>query len=226
MREWAREGFGGRAQVCYSAIAMTWNLPMIRSTTAAFAALYLLAAAVPAFAETDAQKQAEAQADAQEKAKRAEADKEAAAKAPPPAIPGAVSAGEAAPPSKNVAEMSPNDALFDAINRGDSAGARDAISRGAQLDARNVLGQTPTDAAIEADRNDITFMLLSLRGAVGNGTRPHVTPASMQVASEAHGHLHGARHGKAASRALTIRASAPAVPNPGTPNPAAGFNGF
>jgi hypothetical protein len=204
---------------------MTRMSPMRRCTTAAFAALYLLAAGVPAYAETDAQKEAEAQADAQEKAKRAETEKEAAAKAPPPAIPGAVSSGEAAPPSRNAAEMSPNDALFDAINRGDSAGARDAISRGAQLDARNVLGQTPTDAAIEADRNDITFMLLSLRGAVSSGTRPRVTQAAMQVPDSAgRGRHHGnAAHGRvAASGAVT----AAAVPNPGTPNPAVGFNGF
>jgi hypothetical protein len=204
---------------------MTRVSPMLRSTTAAFAALYLLTAAIPAYAETDAQKEAEAQADAQEKAKRAETEKEAAAKAPPPAIPGAVSSGEAAPASKNAAEMSPNDALFDAINRGDSAGARDAVSRGAQLDARNVLGQTPTDAAIEADRNDITFMLLSLRGAVSSGTRPHVTQAAMQV-PESTGH---SRHRTAMAHGKPSKASAmttASMPNPGTPNPAVGFNGF
>ncbi len=199
---------------------------MLRTTTAAFAALYLLAAAVPAYAETDSQKEAEAQADAQEKAKRAEAEKEAAEKAPPPAIPGAVSSGEAAPPSKNAAEMSPNDALFDAINRGDSAGARDAISRGAQLDAHNVLGQTPTDAAIEADRNDITFMLLSLRGAVSSGTRPHVSQAAMEMPeTTGRGRHHGATTPGKRSHASAMAQAAP-MSNPGTPNPAVGFNGF
>jgi hypothetical protein len=138
----------------------------------------------------------------------------AAAKAPPPAIPGAESSGEAAAPTKNVAEMSPNDALFDAINRGDAAGARDAISRGAQLDARNVLGQTPTDAAIEANRNDITFLLLSMRGTVSTGTRPRV----VQVSAPAQ------RHHRAMTHATRMAESAPA--DPGRPNPSVGFTGF
>jgi hypothetical protein len=197
---------------------------MIRLRFAALAAVYVLAAAVPAFAETDAQKQAEAQADAQEAAKRAEAAKEAAAKAPPPAIPGAVSSGTPAPPSKNVAEMSPNDALFDAINRGDAAGARDAISRGAQLEAHNVLGQTPTDAAIEANRNDITFMLLSLRGAVGNSSRPHVVTATARSPATTKA---SPRHRQGANVTLAhATTAAPVAENPGTPNPAVGFNGF
>ena len=199
---------------------------MIRSS-AAFAAILggvlLTVHAAPAFAETQAQQEAEAQADAQEKAKRAADAKDAAAKAPPPAIPGAVSDGEAAPPSKNVAEMSPNDALFDAINRGDSAGARDAVSRGAQLEAHTVLGQTPIDAAIEANRNDITFMLMSLRGAVGSGGRPHVVPAASQGPAE----LPGGRHHRAAhiTRVAAETAAAPAA-DPGRPIPAVGFNGF
>ena len=185
------------------------------------AGLLLSMNAAPAFAESDAQKQAEAEADAQEKAKRAEAAKEAAAKAPPPAIPGAESAGEPAPPSKNVSEMSPNDALFDAINRGDAGGARDAISRGAQLDSHNVLGQTPMDAAIEANRNDITFMLLSLRGAVSNGNRPHVVQAAVHASPAL-----AASRRHHVPRAGTQIAAAPAVADPGRPNPAVGFNGF
>ncbi len=190
--------------------------------SAALAALYLASAALPAYAETQAQKEAEAQADAQERAKRAEQEKEAAAKAPPPAIPGAVSAGEAAPASKNAAEMSPNDALFDAINRGDAGGARDAISRGAQLDAHNVLGQTPTDAAIEANRNDITFLLLSMRGAVGNGGRPHATRVAAAQAAPAMGSM---RHHTAA-HVTRVVAQSQVVADPGRPNPAVGFNGF
>ena len=198
---------------------------MIRlaAASAVLAALYLTAAAVPAFAETQAQKEAEAQADAQERAKRAEQEKDAAAKAPPPAIPGAVSAGEAAPASKNVGEMSPNDALFDAINRGDAGGARDAISRGAQLDAHNVLGQTPTDAAIEANRNDITFLLLSMRGAVGGGNRPHVTRVS---ARSVQAPVKGSAHRRTTAHVTQVAAQTPVVADPGRPNPAVGFNGF
>ena len=190
------------------------------SASAALAAFYLLTATAPAYAETQAQKEAEAQADAQERAKRAEQEKEAAAKAPPPAIPGAVSAGEAAPASKNAGEMSPNDALFDSINRGDAAGARDAISRGAQLEAHNVLGQTPTDAAIEANRNDITFLLLSLRGAVGGGGRPHVTRVAAAPLAK------GAARHRAVAHVTRVAARTPVVADAGRPNPAVGFNGF
>jgi hypothetical protein len=182
------------------------------------AAAYLTVAFAPAFAETQLEQQADAQADAEEKAKRAEAEKEEKAKAPPAAIPGAVPNGEPAPPSKNVAEMSPNDALFDAINRGDSAAARDAMNRGAQLDAKNVLGQSPIDAAIEANRNDITFMLLSLRGAVGGGQRPSrlAANATAQAASA---------KGRGKVSQAVVQTPAP-VADRGTPNPAVGFTGF
>jgi len=181
----------------------------------ALAALYFAMTIVaPAFAETDQQKQAEALADAQEAAKRAEAAKEDAAKAPPPAIPGAVSSGTPAPALKSVSDMSPNDALFDAINRGDAGGARDAMNRGAQLDAKNVLGQTPLDAAIEANRNDITFMLLSLRGStLGAVLRPH--PTLVAAGSGVH-HAHG--------QPVVAHLARPS--DPGTPNPAVGFTGF
>jgi hypothetical protein len=60
--------------------------------------------------------------------------------------------------------MSPTEALFDAINRGDKAGAQEAVNRGASLDAVNVLGLTPLDLSVDLGRNDITFLLLSLRG--------------------------------------------------------------
>jgi ankyrin repeat protein len=123
-----------------------------------------------------------------------------------------------APPTKNAAEMSPNDALFDAINRGDGAAARDAMNRGAQLDAKNVLGQTPIDAAIEANRNDITFLLLSLRGSVSSGAPPRATPASARA-----GFGHGP-HSHSLSATAAVAHAAP--PNPGTPNPSVGFNGF
>lgn len=190
---------------------------------AALAALYLAVAVVPAFAETEAEKQAAAQADAEERAKRAEQEKEDRAKAPPPAIPGAVSSGEAAPASKNAAEMSPNDALFDAINRGDAAGARDAMNRGAQLDSHNVLGQNPIDAAIEANRNDITFLLLSLRSSVTPGGPPRtmrVSATSRLVPA------HGRRAAPTLHATSAVAHLMPAPANPGTPNPSVGFNGF
>jgi hypothetical protein len=182
------------------------------------AAMYLALSVAPAFAETDQQKQAEAEADAQEAAKRAQQAKEDTAKAPPPAIPGAVSSSEVAPALKSAADLSPNDALFDAINRGDAGAAREAMNRGAQLDAKNVLGQTPIDAAIESNRNDITFLLLSLRTAEVSNARPKL----VQTAS-AKGK---AGHGRGAHTQGLVAHLAPPPANPGTPNPAVGFNGF
>jgi hypothetical protein len=79
---------------------------------------------------------------------------------PPPALPGAESNGTAAPPSRLPSDMEPTEALFDAINRGDASGARDAISRGADLHGQNVLGLTPLELAVDLGRNDIAFVLL------------------------------------------------------------------
>ncbi len=137
---------------------------------------------------------------------------------PPPAIPGAQPDADAAviPADKLAAEMSPNDALFDAINRGDLAAAKDALSRGAQLDAHNVLGQTPTDAAIDLSRNDITFLLLSMRGAVSGGRSNHpVAEVSAPVAP---------RKARPAVKVATAHVAMPA--DRGTPNPSVGFIGF
>jgi hypothetical protein len=97
----------------------------------------------------------------------------------PAGLPGAKAKAPVAPPTKPVADMSPNEALFDAINRGDMAAARDAVNRGADLNAVNVLGMTPMDMAVDLWRSDIAFMLLSLRGddAPKAGTRTR-TPAT------------------------------------------------
>jgi hypothetical protein len=84
---------------------------------------------------------------------------------PPAALPGAQSDQPLAPPNQVPSLMSPNDALFDAIDRGDIAAARDALNRGAQLEARNVLGMTPLESSVDLGRNDISFLLLSMRNA-------------------------------------------------------------
>ena len=137
---------------------------------------------------------------------------------PPPAIPGAQPDADAAviPADKVAAEMSPNEALFDAINRGDLAAAKDAVNRGAQLDAHNVLGQTPTDAAIDLSRNDITFLLLSLRGAVSSG-KPVQTAAATKPGKPGRVTRVAAQHAAPVHVAATDR---------GKPNPAVGFTGF
>ncbi len=94
----------------------------------------------------------------------------AAAPVPPPsAVPGArVTPGAA--PRQGTAELRPNEALFDAINRGDIGDARSAINRGAQLDAHNILGLTPLELAIDLGHNDISFLLLSMRQGGGDRT--------------------------------------------------------
>jgi hypothetical protein len=61
--------------------------------------------------------------------------------APPAALPGAQSNPDEVAPRASI-DLPPNQALFDAINRGDITVARDAIGRGADLDAHNVLGMT------------------------------------------------------------------------------------
>jgi hypothetical protein len=150
---------------------------------------------------------------------------------PPPAVPGAASnSANVAPATVTPAEMEPNDELFDAINRGDIAAARDAISRGADLGGRNVLGMTPMELSVDLGRNDISFLLLSMRG--DNGRRP---PTSATAATEK---PQPAKSGKTRQAAPAVAKAAtpsqPAAPqNPrlfsgdgGAPNPNAGFLGF
>jgi hypothetical protein len=155
----------------------------------------------------------------------------------PPALPGAVSSGGAAPATKIPLDMSPNDALFDAINRGDVAAARDALGRGADLRAHNILGMTPMEVSVDLGRNDISFLLLSYRGSDQSGGRqpPTAVAAAAQPATSTK-----ATPAKTASRnpIVPVKAEAP-VPTPaapqtprlfandgGTPVPSAGFLGF
>jgi hypothetical protein len=155
--------------------------------------------------------------------------------APPEAIPGAAARAPAAPATKPVGDLQPNDALFDAINRGDIATARDALNRGADLSATNVLGMTPMELSVDLSRNDITFLLLSMRGDDSDrGSRAvgrNAPPSGKTVLSD----KQADRHKAAPAKALTAK-SAPAVRpvatprrfanDGGTPLPSAGFLGF
>ncbi len=135
-----------------------------------------------------------------------------AAPAPPSPIPGATANPDAViPADKSQGELAPNEALFDAITRGDMGSARDALNRGAQLDAHNVLGQTPTEASIDMNRNDITFLLLSMRGS----TQAHTA----RVTAFTH------EQPKVTKAALRAPRALPSS-NRGQPNLAAGFVGF
>jgi len=151
---------------------------------------------------------------------------------PPPALPGAAqNAGRVTPSYRPPMDLEPTEALFDAINRGDIASARDAISRGAELNGRNILGMTPMELSVDLGRNDISFLLLSMRGADGGHGRGG-QPASTRVTA-----TKAAPTGPAA-RSRTMPAKAPTQPTQaqqtarlfsgdgGAPIPDAGFLGF
>lgn len=166
----------------------------------------------------------------------------------PPALPGAASHDDtAAPATRAPTDMSPNDALFDAINRGDVAAARDALSRGAEVNARNVLGMTPMELSVDLGRNDISFLLLSYREsdgpegapprAAGNAAAPLLSGLADKPSRtrehpvRATARVHGAviREARREARQRTI----PAPQRPrlfandgGAPVPGSGFVGF
>jgi hypothetical protein len=162
----------------------------------------------------------------------------------PDAIPGSKSREPAAPATRPAVDMEPTDALFDAINRGDVAAARDALNRGADLNGVNILGMTPMELSVDLGRNDISFLLLSMRGedsgrgsrAVGRDTAPS-TPASRTTqagkpAVPRKSASDKVAPGKAKQAANTaVAAKAVATPklfanDGGTPLPSAGFLGF
>ncbi len=144
----------------------------------------------------------------------------------PAGVPGAAAAPLATMPLlRKPGTGDPTAALFTAIDKNDYASAQDAVSRGANLNAQNPLGETPLDMSVALNRSTITFMLLAARNEEGGNPAP--VPAAM-------GSPHAKRNAHAA-HALPITASAPAPRpqpvrvmgnNPGTPDPAAGFLGF
>ncbi len=155
---------------------------------------------------------------------------------PPSALPGAAVKQEPiAPPSRVPTLMSPTEALFDAVNRGDMAGARDAISRGADIGATNELGLTPLDLSIDLGRSDISFLLLSMRNA-GSGGSGGPQQLAQSVPAEkpqpASGLLPQTRPTRRLATRVTVEpAGEPSLPrlfarNGGDPIPSAGFLGF
>jgi hypothetical protein len=169
---------------------------------------------------------------------------EEAARPPPPALPGLQyrKAPEAIPADPNVV-LSPTEGLFDAINRGDIRAARDAVNRGADLDARNVLGLRAEEAAVDQNRSDILFFLLSVRGGVRPATQgPDATQAAAAAAARPARPPRGSRQarnpdeptpaGPPADRAMPkVVEKAPRNPRlwaggGGTAQPDAGFLGF
>ena len=153
--------------------------------------------------------------------------------APPPVLPGTKAAVEPAAPTEATTSMTPTEALFDAVNRGDLAAARDAVNRGADLAGRNMLGLTPLDLSVDLGRNDISFMLLSQRGDDGSARGTAESGGARKgVDFTAGAAAHGPARPKATAVAIREPAEdAPAAPrlysgNGGSPIPAAGFLGF
>jgi len=155
--------------------------------------------------------------------------------APPPALPGSRAEPTAVAPADRVAaDMPPTEALFDSINRGDLPGARDAVSRGADLQGTNVLGLTPLELSVDLGRNEISFLLLSMRGGSGYSVAHGAgAPAEAKQPTRAErlaaAQAERARRVQAAAR--PVANAAPVAPrlfvgNGGVPNPQAGFLGF
>jgi hypothetical protein len=162
-----------------------------------------------------------------------------ARRAPPPALPGLAARRAPDPiPADPNANLPPTAALFDAINRGDLAAARDAVTRGASLEERNVLGLTAVDAAVDQGRNDIMFFLLSARAqargpvapaeasltAAQRAARDRALQAEATRAAQAAARAQGAVGGRAGP-APSLRPRLFANDG-GTPRPEAGFLGF
>ncbi|MCE2564367.1 ankyrin repeat domain-containing protein [Komagataeibacter sp. FNDCF1] len=161
--------------------------------------------------------EAEAESEAAEAAKKAEARRAAKAAAPPAALPGAESREEEHGHAS--ADMNPTDALFDAINRGSLGAAKEALNRGADMTGHNVLGQTPLDMAIDLNRNDITFLLLSMR--TFSDSDPHFSSTSLAEGADDTPPLTMPRHATTAS-SIDRRYDA----SGGHAEPSVGFLGF
>ncbi|MGK7869008.1 hypothetical protein [Falsiroseomonas sp. E2-1-a20] len=165
------------------------------------------------------------------------ADQPTAPRAAAPALPGLTSRNAPAPiPRQTPGSLAPNAALFDAISRGDIAAARDAVARGANIEARNALGLSPLDAAVDQGRNEIAFYLLSARDRTRN---PAAAPSAEDVAAGPRPSLSTPTARPAAPRAplqappaLAATPAASAVGaqlwagNGGAPRPEIGFLGF
>jgi hypothetical protein len=152
---------------------------------------------------------------------------------PPAAIPGAKARPDTVVPMKGgTTDLPPTEALFDAINRGDILTARDAISRGADLDSTNLLGLTPIELSVDLARNDISFLLLSLRRAHapdGGVTAIKPTNASnLPVRAKQQSAQPRLSNGKSTTVAANSDARGPKLfaQDGGLPIPSAGFLGF
>ncbi len=152
----------------------------------------------------------------------------------PAALPGATGGPARVERGTAKTDLAPNEALFDAVNRGDLPGAREAVNRGANLSARNILGLTAIELSVDLGRNPITFFLLSVRTGT-EGTSAAATPPSEPTRRVA---IANPPPQPAAPRPAPVQPVAAAQPapkpaprqalsqDPGAPAPQAGFLGF
>lgn len=162
--------------------------------------------------------------------------------APPSAVPGArADTSLSAPAERSGVDMPPTEALFDSINRGDVVAAREAIGRGADIHGRNILGLTPLEQSVDLGRNDISFLLLSLRGgagyttAAGGASQPAPPPVDRRAAAQETARTRREQLAETRADSRAARATAgPVAPRTahlfagdgGAPVPQAGFLGF
>ena len=144
----------------------------------------------------------------------------------PAALPGATGGPARVERGTAKTDLAPNEALFDAVNRGDLPGVREAVNRGATLSTRNILGLTAIELSVDLGRTPITFFLLSVRtGSEGTASAalPVAEPTRRVAAAT-----------PAAPRPAPVQPIAAAQPaprqilsqDPGTPAPQVGFLGF
>jgi len=148
----------------------------------------------------------------------------------PPALPGVAARRGQAPIAAETppASMNPNDALFDGISRGDIATVRDAVARGADVNARNALGLTAVDSAVDQGRPEVMFYVLSIRGMAGNAPPP--PERSTRAARPEPVQRTRSPSPREEARVQTATAT-PRLPqlwqaNGGAPQPSIGFLGF
>lgn len=149
----------------------------------------------------------------------------------PPALPGAGDTPgiATAPKIAKAVTGDPTAALFDAINHDDYNAAQDALSRGADLNAQNPLGETPLDLSIDLNHNNITFMILSARNEDGDngGAATTVSEPSGGVPPMHHHRIHATpANVESPTAAVPVAKAAPASTSPGAPDVRAGYLGF
>jgi len=166
----------------------------------------------------------EAEQEAMEQQKKAEARKAARQAAPPTALPGAESMES--DPGHAAADMNPTSALFDAINRGSLGAAKEALNRGADMGGHNVLGQTPLDMSIDLNRNDITFLLLSMRTYNPDGRLETASDVSDNGVEMKNGNGHLTIGGHTKGPKVTSVTGPHYDTHGGSPQPDIGFLGF